>query len=358
MNLPAKSIPKSSTRTSLGLQRLTPRQWIRINLLLGAAFAVTLLFCSNSGPTRVRLWETFSIWLNRANPDLNASLILWHVRLPRILLAALVGAGLALSGATFQAILQNPLAEPFILGISGGAALGGVLGIVLNLSETWPHLWFLPLLSFGGAMLAMLLIYSLAARKDRISPTSLLLIGVIFNSFTSAIILFISSIIDASQLQSVMFWLMGDLQNIDYPMILAVAGYILVGFAILMFQARNLNLLVFGDDLARQGGICPDRTRKIAFFTAAFLTATVVSVSGMIGFVGLAIPHMVRALVGSDHRLLLPACFWSGAIFLMIADTLARTLLAPVELPVGVITALVGGPFFMVLIRKSRRSIW
>lgn len=281
-----------------------------------------------------------------------ARYIVTELRLPRALLGLLVGGGLALSGAVFQALLRNPLAEPYILGISGGAALGAVL--VLALGLTVAGSWALPAAAFAGALLAIALVFRVAAAADRrVDVRVLLLAGVVVGAFFSACIAFVLSVSDAPTVRSAVLWMMGSLAGADWKSVLVVATYTLPAAVVLMGLSRALNLMAIGEETAGYLGTDVERVKRLAFGIASLIAAAGVAVAGVIGFVGLIIPHAVRLLTGSDHRFLLPLSFLAGASFLTLADVLARVLLAPTEIPIGVITAFAGVPLFLVLLRRS-----
>ena len=281
-------------------------------------------------------------------------LILFSVRLPRILFAGIVGASLSVSGVVFQALLRNPLADPYVLGISGGSALGAIIGIVLGAGSFYLGV---PFLAFCGALVTVFLVFIVAGgSRGLMLDNSLLLAGVVVNSFFAAAILFALSIVNSMELHSISFWLMGDLSSAALREIAAAALCLLAGFVILYAQARKLNLIVQGEETALQLGVNVQRTKYILLMITSLITAVAVSLAGIIGFVGIMVPHMMRLVFGSDHRLLLPAAALFGASFLVVADTLARILLAPAELPVGVITALCGAPYFIFLMRRKGRG--
>lgn len=281
-------------------------------------------------------------------------LILFSVRLPRILFAGIVGASLSASGVVFQALLRNPLADPYVLGISGGAALGAIIGIVLGAGSFYLGV---PFLAFGGALITVFLVFIVAGgSRGMLLDNSLLLAGVVVNSFFSAAILFSLSVVNSLELHSISFWLMGDLSSATTNEIALAALCLIVGLTILYSQTRQLNLIVQGEEAALQLGVNVGRTKYLLLVVTSLLTAMAVSLAGIIGFVGIMVPHMMRMVFGSDHRLLMPAAALFGASFLVVADTLARTLLAPAELPVGVITALCGAPYFIFLMRRKGRG--
>ena len=262
-----------------------------------------------------------------------------------------MGAGLSVSGATFQALLRNPLADPYILGVSSGAAVGAILAILLGLGT---FSLGLPLASFLGALLTILVVFYFGKQDGKIHPNTLLLAGVIIGSFLSALIMFFISVSQKEELHTIIFWLMGDFSFSNARAILIIFPYILLGGLLLYLRSRHLNLILSGEESAVQLGVNVEKLKLISYLSASLITAASVSVCGLIGFVGLIIPHSVRLIFGPDHRLLIPASALIGASFLIASDTFARTLLAPTELPVGVITAAFGGPFFIYLLRTRK----
>jgi len=278
--------------------------------------------------------------------------ILFELRLPRVFLGLLVGGGLALAGSVFQALLRNPLAEPFILGISGGAAAGAVLVIALGLVAAGSVV--LPAAAFAGALLAILLVFGVAAAADRrLDVRVLLLAGVVVGSFFTAVIAFILSLSEARAVRTAIVWMMGSLYGADWSNVAVVAGYTLPAALVLLGLARALNLMAVGEETAAYLGADVEKVKRVAYIVASLMTAAGVAVAGVIGFVGLIVPHGIRLLVGSDQRILLPLSFLAGAAFLCLADLLARVVLAPIEIPIGVITAFLGVPLFLVLLRRS-----
>lgn len=304
---------------------------VGLALLLAAVFGASLLVGSAEHPT--------------------ASIVL-EIRLPRAVLAALVGAGLATAGALLQALLQNPLADPYVLGISGGAALGGVLALALG-GGAWLGLVSVPVVAFAGALAASLLLYAIAGAGGRAPSHSLLLTGVVFNAFASSLIVFATSAADLARVAGVFLWLIGSIRLVQPALLAAVATLFGVGLAIALRFAFQLNLIAQGDETAAHLGVDVPRVRRWIFAGTALMIGASVAVSGLIGFVGLIVPHLVRLAFGADHRLLVPASALGGAAFLLAADTLARVVLAPTELPVGALTALVGGPLFLLLLRRE-----
>ncbi|MGE0471086.1 MAG: Cobalamin import system permease protein BtuC [Candidatus Nitrospira kreftii] len=282
--------------------------------------------------------------------------ILLQVRLPRMLLGFFVGCSLATVGVALQALLRNPLADPYVLGVSSGAALGAAVGVLLGAGTTFLAETALPAYGFAGGLLALVVVYRMAASYEQLPIHSLLLTGVILNAIFSALIMFITSILEPNRSYGMMAWLMGTLTAPTYGGLAGLAVYLSIGLFLLFSQMRVLNILALGEDSARTLGIDTERAKRFIFVLTALVTGAVVSVSGMIGFVGMVVPHAVRLVTGADHRLLLPASALVGGTFLMGADTLARTLISPAEIPVGIITALAGGPFFVYLLlwRKDR----
>jgi len=279
------------------------------------------------------------------------------IRLPRVWLAAIVGAALSCSGAVLQGLLRNPLADPYILGISSGAGLGAILAVLSG--ADW-MLWGrspLAACACAGALGTVCLVWIIGRCAGRIHVTGLLLAGVVVNAVFSALILFLTSLSNSQQLQTTMFWLMGNITEEGFLVLWFSAGIVLAGLTALFFLAPKLNAVHLGDEDAHSLGVNVQAVRTAAFVITAVMTAVAVSLSGLIGFVGLVVPHAVRLLWGPDHRLLLPMAAVTGAAFLVIADTVARVVIAPAQLPVGVVTALVGGPAFLVLlIRYSRKA--
>lgn len=284
--------------------------------------------------------------------DATARTIVLELRLPRAALAALVGGALALTGAVFQALLRNPLAEPYILGVSGGAAVGAVALIVTGWAAA--AAWAIPLGAFAGALVAIGLVFRIALGVGRALDTRVLLLaGVVVGAFFNAVILLFLTLADAETFRSAMFWLMGSLSGAGWDRVGLLALYLAPTLAALIALARPLNLLAVGEETALYLGTRVERVKRIAFVLASLAVAAGVAVAGVIGFIGLVVPHAIRLVWGSDHRLVLPASVLAGASFLLIADTLARTVAAPGELPVGVITAFVGVPVFVVLLTRS-----
>jgi iron complex transport system permease protein len=322
-------------------------------ILFGALIASFLLSLSGGGVSLSlkELWEA----LNYGGSEINRTIV-WQIRLPRILLGLLVGGGLAASGCVFQGMLRNPLADPYTLGISGGAAFGAAVGVITSSRFLIPiGTYWLPLCAFLGALLATVLVYALANRMY-FSTSSLILGGILLSFLFTSLVFLIFAVSKAEDVQRTVLWLMGDLSGAQYPIIRSVAVFLAIGLSVLLLFTPDLNILTLGEEKALHLGLSVNRLVKFLFILSALITGTCVSASGIIGFVGLMIPHLTRQLTGPDHRILVPASVLTGASFLILADTLARTVVAPLELPVGVITGLLGSFFFLLFL--FRKSSW
>ncbi len=290
------------------------------------------------------------LWQGLVNPAAPAADILRSLRVPRVLLAFAVGGSLGLSGAALQALVRNPLAEPYLLGLSGGAGLGAVVAIGLRI----PSAWAIPVAAFAGAMAAVALVYRLSLVEGRrLDPRVLLLAGVVVGAFATALMSAIIVLSDAVQLRNAFLWLLGGFSAASWQSLAIFMAYSAVPAGLLFLSGRSLDLLVLGDDTAHHLGADVDRTRVLVYVTTALLTAAAVATCGIIGFVGLVVPHAVRRVWGPIHRTLLPIVFVASGGFLVLADALARTVVRPAELPVGVVTALVGVPLFALLLRRT-----
>jgi iron complex transport system permease protein len=329
------------------------RRFLRTVLGFGALLIATLVLAPLAGPTRIDLRRVFDFSIPFA--DNTDAQIFFIARLPRTLAGALVGALFAASGVVFQGLLRNALATPFTLGVSTGAALGAVLAISFNWSIAALGISAVPVAAFAGSLAAVGIVYALAQARHRgLSTTVLLLAGVTMNAFFSAMILFVQYFSSFADVYRTLRWLMGDLDVSSYEPIVAALPAVILAFAAFAWLARPLNLLSLGPDSAESRGLDVARAQRAAFLSASLATGAAVTIGGPIGFIGIIIPHLVRLLVGPDHRLVLPAAMLFGAAFLTGCDVLARTILAPVELPVGIITAMIGGPFFLWLLIKKR----
>lgn len=282
-------------------------------------------------------------------------IIIFSIRLPRIFLSVLVGAALATAGTVYQGLFRNPMADPYVLGTSSGAALGATIGFALNSDLQLFSLNTVSILAFAGALLSTVLVYNLARVGRKVPLTVLLLSGIAVAAFLSSANS-LALVLQGSDMQQIVFWLMGGFSTGRWLHIQAILPYMIVGSVCIAVYARDLNIMLLGEEKAQQLGVDIRRLQLILTLSASLLVAAAVSVSGIIGFVGLVVPHMMRLLTGPDHRLLFPASALAGGIFLLAADTVARTVLAPTELPVGVITAFLGAPFFIYLLRKNKRA--
>jgi len=322
-------------------------------LLLAVSILAALSWGSVAIPWRAMpllFWQ----WISGA-PLSPPAMVLWEIRLPRILLAGLIGGVLAVVGASLQALLRNALADPYVLGVSSGAALGAVVGGLVGHSLHEASL-MLFLWAFAGSLLTLVVLYRISSLHGLLPVQTLLLAGVVINAIFSALVLFAVAMVEPSRLFGLLSWLMGSIGSADYRIVGLLFVYSLIGLLLLFGKAEQLNLLTLGDESAKSLGVEPERLKRLVFVVTALLTGAVVSLSGMIGFIGMMVPHALRLLIGPDHRLLLPAAAVVGAAFLILADLLARSLLAPTELPVGVITALLGGPFFLYLLWQRRQG--
>ena len=327
----------------------TPARLALLGLAVTVAVAVSISFgASGLGPAD--LWRTLS-----GDADPAARAILWQLRLPRAVLAALVGGALGLSGCTFQALLRNPLAEPYVLGVSGGAAVGAVTVVVTGIGLALP--WVLPVGAFLGAVAAMTLVLQIAQRASPggMDTRVLILAGVIAGAFFNAVILLLLSLADIESFRSAIFWMMGNLSGADWGSNALLALLLVPGAAAVLSLARAFNLLSRGEEVAYYLGASVQQVKLTAYLAASLMVAAAVAAGGVIGFVGLIVPHAVRIAWGNDHRMLLPASFLAGTAFLLLADTVARLVVAPAELPTGVVTAVVGVPLFVVLMMRGGR---
>ena len=340
------------------LRRRTPPSSIRGRLAatilgFGTLAIVTCMLAPLVGTTPISLARA----LDPSIPfDQNVDAQIFFVaRLPRVLAGALVGSALAAAGVVFQAMLRNPLATPFTLGVSAGASLGAMLVIIFGGALALGPFSTVPAASFAGAAAATAVVYWLATRQGHaISTSVLLLAGVTLNSFLSAIIMFVQYLADFAQVFRAARWIMGDLDVGGYDTLIASLPLVIAAFALFALLPSSLNLLSVGRDAAAARGVDVPRAQRLAFFSASLATSAAVSLAGPIGFIGIVVPHLVRLLVGVDHRIVLPASALFGAAFLVSCDLLSRTVLAPVEIPVGIVTAMIGGPFFLwLLVRKS-----
>ena len=321
-------------------------------LLLAIIAAAVLLVSITIGAAHVPLASVFDALMGGG--DATTRTIILELRLPRAIVALLVGGALGLAGAVFQALLRNPLAEPWVLGVSGGAAVGAVAAVVLGWGLQTP--WSIPLAALLGALLAIGLVLRIATHAARgLDTRVLILAGLVVAAFFNAVIQLLLTFASGETFRSAVFWMMGSLAAASWTSVFVLSAYLLPGIVVLLLMARPLNLLAVGEETALYLGTRVERVKLAAYLVASLLVAATVAISGIIGFVGLIVPHAIRLVWGSDHRLLLPASVLLGGGFLLAADTAARTVAAPAELPLGVITALVGVPLFVVLL--TRRAV-
>jgi iron complex transport system permease protein len=317
----------------------------------GLLTLVVLLLAPTLGSTDIRLGRVFDTsipWTDNVDAQ-----IFFVARLPRVLAGALVGSTLAAAGVVLQALLRNPLATPFTLGVSASAALGAMLAIAFNLDVTAFGTAAVSTAAFTGSLVGTAVVYLLATRVNKaLSTNVLLLAGVTLNTFFSALITFVQYLIDFADWYRTARWLLGNLDISSFGPLVAALPLVAISFALFALLPRPLNLLTLGEDVAAGRGVDVGRAQRIAFLSASLATGAAISLAGPIGFIGVVVPHLVRLLVGADHRVVLPASILFGAAFLVICDLIARTVMSPIELPVGIVTAMIGGPFFIWLLVK------
>ena len=323
---------------------------LAVCLFLGLLLMISAFLGLSIGSAGQNMKQVFAVLLGHGDPDSTMANIIWRLRLPRVVLAALVGATLSLGGLVFQALLRNPLAEPYILGISGGSAVGAIIGILLGLSR-FPGV---ALLAFAGSMATLILVLAISSGKAAMRKDALILAGVMVNAFCSSVIMFLISLTQDSRLHNILFWLMGDLSMSDPKQILILSLTLLPCFALLFLLARPMNLLLMGEEMAANMGVSVRFISIVLLVVTSFMVSATVCHSGLLGFVGLVMPHLLRLSFGPDHRLLVPACILGGGAYLVLCDLLARSLPARGEMPVGVITALIGAPVFIFLLKRSK----
>lgn len=317
--------------------------------------AIVFLLASVIGSQRLPIAGALCAFTGKSGCSLSSEerAILFDIRLPRILLAGAVGTSLAAAGAAYQALLRNPLAEPYLLGVSNGAAVGTMAALLFFTS----HMWSRPLFAFAGALAATFGVYRLARGRAGATPERLILAGVIVTTFLSSAIVFITTVMDATRIRSFTFWLLGDLSGTTSSLLTVAFGASAIGVVTLAMNARALNLMMLGERDAFDLGVEVSRVRLTVFTAASLLVGASVAASGSVGYVGLVVPHLVRLSFGSDNRLVIPAAALVGAAFVMAADTLARTVIAPRELPVGALTALIGAPLFIYLLKRGASAV-
>jgi iron complex transport system permease protein len=335
----------------------------------GGSGLALLLVCMTAGlaigSVRVPFLQVWGILMYHVpglegyvTPDwkVSSEQIIWKVRLPRVVLGALVGGSLALAGASFQGVLRNPLADPYTLGVSTGAAVGASFLILFGLHYALFGQWTIPVVAFITGSLSLITVLSLARTHGKMQIETVVLSGVVMHAFLGA---FVSLMVSMSKnvINEIVFWLMGSLALRGWAYSLVLLPYFLIGAAVLLSYGRAMNLFALGERQAANLGVHVERTKLVVLVAATLITAAAVSVSGVIAFVGLIVPHLIRLLIGPDYRLLLPLSMLGGAVYVVLADLLARTVLSPTEIPLGVVTAFLGAPFFAYLLRRNRRSL-
>ena len=332
---------------------------------LTSMLILAIVFSLNVGFAPIRFFTVLRIIANQipllssfvdssSIPHVEETIII-QIRMPRILASALVGAALAAAGVLYQGIFKNPMADPYVLGVSAGAAVGASIAIVLGVDISLFGLGALQFLSFICSLITIFIVYNISRVGSKVPITTLLLSGIAVSIFLSAIVT-VMKVIAGERLHAVVFWLMGGFSYVEWKDVWAVLPLICLGIAAAYSFARDLNILSLGEETAQYLGVEVEKVKKTLLISGSLITAAAVSISGLIGFIGLIIPHITRILIGPDHRILLPASTIVGAMFLVICDAIARVIVSPAELPVGVITALSGGPFFIYLLRKKKEG--
>jgi len=334
----------------------TPKRTGIILTILGILLLVSIVLSAGIGAEWVHprdilqvLWHHLTGHAQAA--DVNDTIV-WNLRLPRIALALLVGAALAVAGALMQALFHNPMADPYIVGVSSGAALGAVAVFTFGLQAALGGLNAVSLASFTGGIAVTFLVYGMARRGGRVPVSTLLLTGIAVGALLQAIMAFLLLQQSGAEMHEVMSWMLGSLSNREWSHVLVLLPYIVVGMGFALLRGRELNILALGDDTAHFLGVSLERTKLLLLLIASLLAAAAVAVSGIIAFVGLIVPHLMRLLIGPNHRVLLPACVLCGGLLLVWADVLARTLIPSGELPIGIVTSVLGSPFFLYLLHK------
>ncbi|WP_353893891.1 iron chelate uptake ABC transporter family permease subunit [Proteinivorax hydrogeniformans] len=337
-------------------------------LFFGALIVLFLLavYVSTLGVANISFGESLKIIIERVPlldryffdesiPDTYRTII-WQIRLPRIFLAGLVGMSLSVVGATFQGMFKNPMADPYVVGVSSGAALGATIAIVIGVERTVLGLGLINLLAFCGAGGTVLMVYNIARVGNKVPIVTLLLAGIAVSAMLSSVIS-VMMIFNRDKIESIVFWVMGSVAAASWQHVFTLLPVALIGTAIIFFYAKDLNLIMVGDDSAKSLGVDIEKTKKVLLVLSSIIIAFAVSVSGIIGFVGLIIPHGIRMLVGPDHRVLIPFSALGGAIFLILSDTIARIAIPPTEIPVGAVTAIFGSPYFIYLLYRTKKKV-
>lgn len=325
---------------------------------------IVIIVCSFIGTANITYIDIFKILTSKifninidvSNIPTSAETIIWKIRFPRVLIGLLVGGSLAVAGAVYQGLLKNPMADPYVIGVSSGAAFGAAIGIVSKVTFQFLGLSFISILAFLCAVTVIFIVYNIAKVGKKTPMTTLLLSGIAMGQFLTALTSLIM-VFNDKDMNKIVFWTLGSLSGTTWTQLKSVFPYVFIGIIIIYYFSRDLNLLLLGEDTASNLGVNVEKTKKILLAVSAVLTAIVVSVSGIIGFVGLIIPHIVRLFIGPDHKVLLPVSFLTGGILMIVCDTIARSLLTQ-EIPVGIITAILGGPFFIYLLRNKKKEVF
>lgn len=330
------------------------------------ALIFLIIFCSTLGVANISFVQSIKILLSKIpligdyvsleGIKSTSLTIVFNIRLPRIFTAALVGAALSVVGAVYQGIFKNPMADPYVLGVSSGAAVGATIAIVLGLSTTFYGFGMINVLAFAGAILTILIAYNIARVGNKLPSTTLLLAGVVlsflFSSINSLLMFF-----NRDQVESIVFWLMGSFNGANWSQLTIAAPIIIIGIIFIIAFSKDLNLMLLGEDTAKNLGTEVEKVKKLLLFITSVMISSSVSISGVIGFVGLITPHVIRIIIGPDNKRLIPFSALGGAIFMIISDTLARILIPPIEIPVGAITSLFGAPYFIYLLMKRKKTL-
>ncbi|MTI68919.1 MAG: iron ABC transporter permease [Firmicutes bacterium] len=337
------------------------KRYIFIVILLISLFSL-ILISTTLGTVKIPIKNVLKIILYKLSIDIDISnikasdiFIVTNIRLPRIILASLVGAILSLVGTSYQAIFKNPMADPYVMGASSGAAFGATLAISLGIGSGLLGFGVTNLFAFIGAMITTVIVYNLAKVGSKISTTSILLAGIVMTAFLSSIIS-LMMIFNHEELGKIVTWTMGSFNGANWNQIILITIPVLIGLIVILSFSKEMNAFVLGEENAQSLGVNIELMKKTILVISSFLAACAVSVSGIIGFVGLIVPHLFRLIFGSNHKILLPVSVLGGAIFLLICDTLARTILDGIEIPVGIITSIFGGPFFLYLLKRSKKN--
>ncbi|MCC3145866.1 iron chelate uptake ABC transporter family permease subunit [Halanaerobium sp. Z-7514] len=325
-----------------------------ITILIVLALGIISLLL---GSSYIPAADVFAFLSGTQEISRTSAIILAEIRLPRIILSFIVGAGLAAAGTVFQGVIRNPMVDPYIIGISAGAGTGVMLALLLGIEIVFWNFSAVPAFAFLGALLTVFLVYNLAKVGNKLPVLTFLLAGVAVSFILNSVMSFLM-VIRTENLQQIVYWLMGSLAGSDWAAIKMILPYFIIGMVVIIYYLKDLNIILLGEESAGHLGVNVEKVKIILLGAASLITASVVSVSGSIGFIGLVVPHIARMIIGPDHRKLMPLAVLLGGAFLLITDSLARTIMAPLELPVGIITAMVGGPYFIYLLRRKTKDIW